>query len=83
MHALKIDRSFTRTIGTDAVQVSLVPQIIDLARTLGLQVVIEGVETEAQRDWLRTVDYPLYARGWLFGRPMPAAELRALLNAQR
>ncbi len=82
VHALKIDRSFTRTIGTDAVKVSLVPQIIDLARTLGLQVVIEGVETEAQRDWLRAVDYPLYAQGWLFGRPMPAAELRALLGAQ-
>lgn len=82
VHALKIDRSFTRTIGTDAVKVSLVPQIIDLARTLGLQVVIEGVETDAQRDWLRGVDYPLYAQGWLFGRPLPAAELRALLDAQ-
>jgi len=82
VHALKIDRSFTRTIGTDAFKVSLVPQIIDLARTLGLQVVIEGVETEAQRDWLRAVDYPLYAQGWLFGRPMPAAAFRELLAQQ-
>lgn len=82
VHALKIDRSFTCTIGTDALKVSLVPQIIDLARTLGLAVVIEGVETEAQRDWLRTVDYPLYAQGWLFGRPMPASALRALLKPQ-
>ncbi|MET0329688.1 MAG: EAL domain-containing protein [Luteimonas sp.] len=82
VYALKIDRSFTRTIGTDAVKVSLVPQIIDLARTLGLQVVIEGVETEAQRDWLRSVDYPLYAQGWLFGRPMPAAAFRERLAQQ-
>lgn len=79
VHALKIDRSFTRTIGTDAVKVSLVPQIIDLARTLGLQVVIEGVETQAQQDWLREIDYPLYAQGWLFGRPMSAEALRKML----
>ncbi|WP_158238329.1 MULTISPECIES: EAL domain-containing protein [Luteimonas] len=81
VHALKIDRSFTSTIGTDAVKVSLVPQIIELARTLGLQVVIEGVETEAQRDYLRSVDFPLYAQGWLFGRPMTAARFRDALDA--
>jgi len=82
LYALKIDRSFTRTIGTDALKVNLVPQIIELARTLGLEVVIEGVETEVQRDWLRGVDYPLYAQGWLFGRPMPAAAFRELLARQ-
>ncbi|MHC9084645.1 EAL domain-containing protein [Luteimonas sp. RIT-PG2_3] len=76
VHALKIDRSFTSTIDTDGMKVTLVPQIIDLARTLHMQVVIEGVETQAQVDYLRAIGYPLFGQGWWFGRPMTAAAFR-------
>lgn len=80
VYALKIDRSFTETIGTDSMKVTLVPQIIDLARTLGMQVVVEGVETRAQLDYLCEIDYPLYGQGWWFGRPMSAQALRQRLQ---
>lgn len=83
VYALKIDRSFTETIGTDSMKVTLVPQIIDLARTLRMQVVVEGVETRAQVDYLRAIDYPLYGQGWWFGRPMSAQALRQRLQEER
>ena len=48
-NAIKIDRSFTRTIGTGAVTASIVPQMLAMADALGLDVIVEGVETEEQR----------------------------------
>ena len=78
---LKIDRSFISGLepGNDAH--ALCQAVIEMAHRLKLQVVAEGVETEQQRDLLVEAGCDL-AQGFLFARPMPAADLRALLDAQ-
>ena len=56
--------------------------MIDLARNLGLQCLAEGIETEEQLAFLIAHGCPL-GQGFLFGRPMPAADFAAHLAAQR
>ena len=66
---LKIDRSFVMHIGDDAGSADIVRAILAMSRSLGLEVVAEGVETEAQRDFLREHGCQLF-QGYLIGRPM-------------
>jgi len=75
---LKIDRAFVETIGTDSPTSDVVRHIIDIARTMKLEVVAEGVETEAQAAYLVEHGVRL-AQGWLFGKPMSVAALLARL----
>lgn len=77
--AIKIDKAFTRAIGTDAVTVSILPQILTMAETLGLRVVVEGVETAAQARYFASYKQSIYAQGWLFGRPVPREAFHQLL----
>ena len=77
--AIKIDKSFTRTIGTEAITLSILPQILAMAETLKLNVIVEGVETEPQAVYLSTFEQPLLAQGWYFGLPVPADEFVGLL----
>ena len=73
--AIKIDRAFTRTIGTDAVTASILPQMLSLAESLQLEVIVEGVETEAQAEYLIATGKRMQAQGWCFSKPVAAAEL--------
>jgi sensor c-di-GMP phosphodiesterase-like protein len=78
--SIKIDKSFTRTIGTDAVTASILPQIISMARTLNLAVVVEGIESPSQADYFPTDKLRIYGQGWLYGRPVPAGEFFSLIG---
>ncbi len=68
---LKIDRSFVSQMLEDEKNHSIVRAIIALADALGLTVIAEGVETQAQLDGLRSLNCD-YAQGYLLSRPMPA-----------
>jgi diguanylate cyclase (GGDEF)-like protein/PAS domain S-box-containing protein len=75
---LKIDRSFIREMCTNTEDAAVVSAIIYLANNFRLDVVAEGIETEQQERLLRTFGCQ-YGQGFLFARPMPADDLRAIL----
>ena len=71
---LKIDHSFVRDLVDNRENQALVAAMIDMAHTLGIKVIAEGVETAAQRDWLIAAGCD-YGQGYLFGRPVPAGQI--------
>ncbi|MGX5654710.1 putative bifunctional diguanylate cyclase/phosphodiesterase [Geodermatophilus nigrescens] len=73
---LKIDRSFVAELGSDGRSTTLVASMIELARSLGLEVVAEGVETARQHALLGDLACS-HAQGHLFGRPQPAHDVPA------
>ncbi len=79
VESLKIDSSFIRRIGERKGTYPTVRAIIALAHTFGLQVVAEGVETEEQLRILQTLRCDR-VQGFLFSRPLPAAEVRSFLE---
>ncbi len=76
--SLKIDRSFVAAVTQDPHAAAIVRTVIEMAHTLGFTVVAEGIETSAQAEYLRAHRCD-FAQGYLFARPMPAAELAKLL----
>ncbi len=77
---IKIDKTFIRAIGTESVTVAILPQIIAMARSLNLGVVVEGIESERQACYFPTDNIRIYGQGFLYGRPMPAHEFFKLLG---
>jgi diguanylate cyclase (GGDEF)-like protein len=76
VHEIKIDRGFVTRMDADVEDRAIVLAILDLARRLGLEVVAEGIETEAVLKELRALGCR-YAQGYVVGRPMPADEVAA------
>ena len=76
---IKIDRSFITDAGGDLESAQFVRTIVTLGHALGLSLVAEGIETEAQLDLLRDCGCEM-GQGYLFGRPMPAEDFRLWLS---
>ena len=77
---LKIDKSFVQGVPADRDDASIVTTIIAMARSLGLEVIAEGVEEAAQRDFLRQQGCGEF-QGFFFSRPLPVDEFEQLLRA--
>ncbi len=76
---LKIDRSFVRDIPDDAEDMAIATAVVALGHSLQMRVVAEGVETDAQADFLRTIGCD-EIQGYLVSRPMPPAEFTEWLR---
>lgn len=79
LRQLKIDQSFIRNIAADPDDMIVVRTIIAMAKAMGLEVVAEGVETEANRAILEHSGCGAY-QGYLFSRPLPVAEFEAKIQ---
>lgn len=76
---LKIDLSFVRDVTTNSGNASIVRAIIALGRSLGLEVIAEGVESPEQAEYLRALGCDAI-QGYLISRPLPVAEITAFLE---
>ncbi|MEO6625588.1 MAG: EAL domain-containing protein, partial [Burkholderiaceae bacterium] len=79
---LKIDQSFVRDILSDPNDAVIARTIVALGQNLNLAVIAEGVETSGQHEFLLAHGCH-YCQGFLFSRPLPAAQFRAFLRSKR
>ena len=77
---IKVDRSFVQVAEHDAKGAAIAANVVSLAHALGLKAVAEGIESEEQLASMRELECDL-AQGFLFARPVPAAELGEMLAA--
>jgi diguanylate cyclase (GGDEF)-like protein len=76
---LKIDRSFTRDVADSSEDAEIVRTIVRLSRTLHMETILEGVETESQRDFARDEGLT-EVQGFYYARPMTSADVDTLLS---
>lgn len=82
INRLKIDRSFTVECMRDARTLTIVKAVIEMARSLGIAVTAEGIETQAQQTWMQHLGCDS-AQGFLFSRPIPADDFLRLFLDKR
>jgi predicted signal transduction protein with EAL and GGDEF domain len=82
INRLKIDRSFTVECMKDARTLTIVKAVIEMARSLGIAVTAEGIETQAQQTWMQHLGCDS-AQGFLFSRPIPADDFLRLFLDKR
>ena len=78
---IKIDKSFISSYGTTQFNPSLLTAIMDLAHSLNIQIIVEGVETKQQKEFLLFLNTDQY-QGYLNGKPMPKKDLFVYLELQ-
>jgi sensor c-di-GMP phosphodiesterase-like protein len=79
VNAIKIDKAFTRAVGTKSASLMILPKILAMAAALNLEVVVEGIETEEQARFFQQNGQSLLGQGWLFGHPVSAEEFQLML----
>jgi sensor c-di-GMP phosphodiesterase-like protein len=77
LDAIKMDRAFTNAIGTESLASEVIPGIMSIASALKVMLIVEGIETEAQENFLKQLHPQAKGQGWLYGRPARAADLPA------
>ena len=81
LHQLKIDQSFVRKMNERNNNRQIIQTIVDMASSLGMEVIAEGVETEEQKEQLNKLGCKQY-QGYLIGKPMPVTEFEHWLQQQ-
>jgi diguanylate cyclase (GGDEF)-like protein/PAS domain S-box-containing protein len=76
---IKLDRSFVKDLGRDAGSAAIVRAVSSLGGDLGMTILVEGIETQEQLERVRA-EGCTEGQGYLFGRPMPAPEIRGVLG---
>ncbi len=76
---LKIDRAFVSKLESEHSNIAILKAIIVLGQSLGMNIVAEGVETDYQRDFLKSIHCDIY-QGYLFSKPIPEQDFQVLLN---
>jgi EAL domain-containing protein (putative c-di-GMP-specific phosphodiesterase class I) len=76
---VKIDRSFVRNLTLDSADYALCKAMVIMAHALGLKVVVEGVETQAQCNLVKAIGCD-YAQGYLWSKPVPAMQFGRLMD---
>lgn len=79
INSLKIDRTFISDLPHDPRDVAITKTIVELGHALGFKIIAEGVETEEQNRFLREIGCD-QGQGYLYGRPMPAADFEIWLE---
>ena len=82
MDVIKIDREFVRNLPLDAENAAITSAIVALSHSLGLEVIAEGVENEAEEEFLRALDCRV-VQGYLHAKPMAAPDFEAWYRARR
>jgi sensor c-di-GMP phosphodiesterase-like protein len=76
---IKIDKAFVDAINTDSATSSVIVHIIAMAKQLGLKTIAEGIETEAQAEFLKTHGVDA-GQGWYYSKPLTATQFRLFLE---